>query len=75
MAEAGKDCGVDSNVNERTQTNVCKEQQTPSIGNVRLMMSVEGEKKGRRRVNKREKPSLEEIGLSLDRQKPWSKDP
>jgi hypothetical protein len=26
MAEAGKDCGVDLIVNERTQTNVCKAQ-------------------------------------------------
>jgi hypothetical protein len=45
MAEAGKDCGGDWIVKERTQTNVCKAQRSPSVENVRLMMSVGKERR------------------------------
>jgi hypothetical protein len=42
MAEAGKDCGEDLNVNERTQTNVCTALRSPLRRGRRLMiMSVE----------------------------------
>ena len=63
MAEAGKDCGGDLIVNERTQTNVCKAQRSPSVENVRLMMSVgKRRRKGSRRIG--ETPSLGRIGPS-----------
>lgn len=63
MAEAGKDCGGDLIVNERTQTNVCKAQRSPSVENVRLMMSVgRRRREGVRKVG--ETPSLSRIGPS-----------
>ena len=65
MAEAGKDCGGDWIVKERTQTNVCKAQRSPSVENVRLMMSVEKEGKERESRKIREKPSLDRFGLVI----------
>jgi hypothetical protein len=66
--EAGKDCGEDLNVNERTQTNVCTALRSPLRRGRRLMiMSMEEreeerqERKGGER--KVEKPPLGGCGL------------
>ena len=68
MAEAGKDCGEDLNVNERTQTNVCTAQRSPLRRERRLMiMSVEereeGRKEGKGGERGVEKPSIGGYGL------------
>jgi hypothetical protein len=63
MAEAGKDCGDDLIVNERTQTNVCKAQKV-TVSREREVDDVgEEEKKGKRSPRIREKPSLDGWGL------------
>jgi len=56
MAEAGKDCGEDLNVNERTQTNVCTALRSPLKRGRRLMiMSVEEREKERKKERKARK--------------------
>jgi len=64
MAEAGKDCGGDLIVNERTQTNVCKAQRSPSVENVRLMMSV-GKRRGKEAERSGRRHHLVELGLVI----------
>lgn len=61
MAEAGKDCGDDLTVNERTQTNVCKARRV-TVSKEREVDDVgEEEKKGKRNRKIREKPSLMDL--------------